>query len=885
MSGKPTKIHYLKDYQRPPFLVESLHLHFRLDPEVTEVQARLFFSRNPDDTITHEPHLRLDGRNLELLSVLLDGHLLRPDHYRQDDEGLTILSVPDHGILETTTRIHPRKNTSLEGLFCSGDILCTQCEPEGLRKITFFPDRPDIMSRYQVTLEAEEGRYSTLLSNGNLESSILDGHGKRCVTWRDPFKKPSYLFALVAGNLYRAEDRLITSSGREIALHLYVEPENRNKCQHALMALKKSMAWDERHFGREYDLDLYMIVAVNDFNMGAMENKGLNLFNAKYVLALPETATDLDYQQIESVIAHEYFHNWTGNRITCRDWFQLSLKEGLTVYRDQEFSAQEVTTTAIQRIDAVRILRGNQFPEDTGPTAHPVQPDSYMEINNFYTTTIYNKGAEVVRMLAVLLGRDGFRRGMDLYFARHDGQAVTVEEFQKAMADANGRDLTQFSRWYRQAGTPIVEVVCHYDSRSRSCSLTFSQHCPATPGQPTKEPFPIPVVIALLDRDGREMPLKTAAEQTSAPTSLLFELVQERQTLDILDLPAPPVPSILRNFSAPVRLKTSLSDEELAFLWCHDTDGFNRWEGGQALATKWLLQGVEAWKKGGDWRMDDTFVQAFGKNLSDPTLLPVEKALLLTLPDERYLLDQMDEGEPEGIFMVRRSCRQHLARTFIEPLERIYHDLRTRTASYRYSPEDVGLRALKNLCLDYLLAGDCQRFAELALSQYDRADNMTDRVAAMVRLVYEDHETKDRILDDFQKRWAHDPLVMDKWFSIQAMSPAETTLTRVRALTSHPLFCLTNPNKVRALIGSFCYGNPVRFHAISGEGYRFLSERIAQLNTINPQVAARLLMALVPWRRSEKNRGLHMRRALEELGKLPDLARDLYELIQKSLAQ
>ncbi|HIJ83911.1 MAG TPA: aminopeptidase N, partial [Magnetococcales bacterium] len=497
MTDKPKQIHLLQDYLPPPFLVESIDLHFKLDPESTQVDSRLVFVRNPDFSEANSPHLRLDGRNLELLSLTLDDKPIPPHGYARDEEGLSIFSVPDRGTLAIKTRISPRQNTSLEGLYCSGDILCTQCEPEGLRKITYFPDRPDVMSRYRVTLEADAGRYDTLLSNGNMESSTQTPEGKRIVTWVDPFKKPSYLFALVAGNLHRAEGKFTTCSGRQIDLHLYVEPENHDKCQHALMALAKAMIWDESRFGREYDLDLYMIVAVNDFNMGAMENKGLNLFNAKYVLALPETATDTDYQQIESVIAHEYFHNWTGNRITCRDWFQLSLKEGLTVFRDQEFTAQMVTTTAIQRIDAVRALRSLQFPEDAGPTAHPVRPDSYMEINNFYTMTVYNKGAEVVRMLATLSGPEDFRRGMDLYFERHDGQAVTVEDFIQVMAEASGRDFKQFSLWYHQAGTPVVECVSHYDAAAQTCTLTLNQHCPPTPKQPVKAPFHIPVTVAL----------------------------------------------------------------------------------------------------------------------------------------------------------------------------------------------------------------------------------------------------------------------------------------------------------------------------------------------------------------------------------------------------
>ncbi|HAT48899.1 MAG: aminopeptidase N [Nitrospirae bacterium] len=883
MSGKPIQVRYLKDYQSPPFLVEAVDLYFVLDPESTEVRTRLSFLRNPSFSGSPPADLQLDGRNLELKAVSLNGTPLMPHQYQRDEEGLAIFSVPDSGILETTTRIAPQHNTSLEGLFCSGDILCTQCEPEGLRKITFFPDRPDIMTRFRVTLEAEEGRYNTLLSNGNLESSILTEAGKRVVTWVDPFKKPSYLFALVAGNLFLAKDRFITCTGRKIDLHLYVEPENHDKCQHALMALSKSMKWDEERFGREYDLDLYMIVAVNDFNMGAMENKGLNLFNAKYVLALPETATDTDYQQIEAVIGHEYFHNWTGNRITCRDWFQLSLKEGLTVYRDQEFSAQEVTTTAIQRIDAVRALRSHQFPEDAGPTAHPVRPDSYMEINNFYTMTVYNKGAEVVRMLATLLGRDGFRRGMDLYFERYDGQAVTVEDFLGAMADANGRDFGQFALWYRQAGTPVVAFKFHYDAATQTCSLQFKQHCPATPGQAFKSPFHIPITVALLDSQGRELPLNGPTESPLGVTTRILELVKEEQTFTFTHIPSLPIPSVLRNFSAPVRLESSLSDADLAFLWCRDSDGFNRWEGGQALATKLLLQGVSSWKNGSDWSIPEIFTQAFLKNLEDPRLLPMEKSMLLTLPDEKYLLDQMVLGEPEGIYLVRRRVKQHLAQIFAESFQHTYHQLASEYPRYQYSQEAVGGRALKNLCLDYLLTGDCNRFADLGITHYELSDNMTDRLAALIRLVHEDHAQSVDILEDFQRRWQSDPLVMDKWFAIQATSPADATLERVIRLMDHPLYSMKNPNKVRSLIGAFCHSNPVHFHATTGEGYDFLVQRIAELNAINPQVAARLLTALVPWRRFETRRQQHMHRALEAVARLPSLARDLHELVQKAL--
>lgn len=880
MSGKPKEIVYLKDYRPPAYLVESVQLHFKLDPDQTVVTSEMVLVRNPDAGT--EPDLRLDGRHLELVEARLNGEPLAAQSYALDDEGMTVFAVGDRCALSLKTRVYPRANTSLEGLFCSKDILCTQCEPEGLRKITYFPDRPDVMTRYRVILEAAEGQFNALLSNGNLVSSELTQDGNRLVTWEDPFKKPSYLFALVAGNLYCAEGEFTTVSGRKITLHVYVEPENRDKCQHALMALTKAMAWDEKRFGREYDLDLYQIVAVNDFNMGAMENKGLNLFNAKYVLAQPQTATDLDYQQIESVIAHEYFHNWTGNRITCRDWFQLSLKEGLTVFRDQEFSADEVTTKAIGRIEAVRALRSLQFPEDAGPTAHPVRPDSYMEINNFYTMTVYNKGAEVVRMLAMVLGPEGFRRGMDDYFLRHDGQAVTVEDFLAAMSAGSGRDLSPFMVWYQQSGTPVVTLEHDYDAKHKTCTLTFQQSTPPTPGQAVKQPFPIPLLVALLDKNGREIPLHLEGSEGEATTRLL-ELAKEKQTFKFTQVGSRPVPSVLRHFSAPVRMHAKLSSEEMGFLWCHDGDGFNRWEGGQAFASQLLLRAVEDWKLGEVFTVPEVFLGAFKKNMEDTTLQPMDKAMLLMLPDEKYVLDQMDKGEPEGVYMVRRRFKKRLAQNFAGIMHDLYQALAEKDKSYRYDRGAVGRRTLKNLCLDYLVTGDCQRFGPLAVKQYETTDNMTDRLQALVKLAHEEHVIAHDVLEDFYKRWKNDPLVMDKWFAIQATSPAQNTLDRVKSLLHHKQFNITNPNKVRALIGSFCHTNPYRFHGANGDGYRFLVQMIEKLNKINPQVAARMVTPMVPWKRFDERRGRLMLEALRSIAALPDLARDIHELVHKAL--
>ncbi len=883
MADTPFQSKHLKDYTVADFLVETVALTFFLDADETRVHSRLRVRRNPEATDPRAP-LHLDGQELHLNRLRLDGDEPAAERYRVTAEALIIADMPDSATLELETTIHPAANTALEGLYQSGGLLCTQCEAEGFRKITYYPDRPDVMARFTTTLIADPQRYPQLLSNGNRVDERTLPDGRRSVTWEDPFKKPAYLFALVAGDLVWKGDRFTTVSGRTVDLRLYVERENIEKCDHALASLKKAMAWDESRFGREYDLDIYMIVAVNDFNMGAMENKGLNLFNAKYVLAHPETATDDDYHQIEAVIAHEYFHNWTGNRITCRDWFQLSLKEGLTVFRDHLFSA-DTTTPAVQRIREVRLLRNHQFPEDAGPTAHPVQPDTYVEINNFYTLTIYEKGAEVVRMLHILLGDDGFRAGMDLYFERHDGQAVTVEAFVRAMEAANGVDLQQFRLWYRQAGTPRLHVTWQHDAGAKTVTLVVRQSCPATPGQLEKKPFHIPLALGLLDRDhGTPLPLRLAGEPASSPaaTNRVLELRNSEERFVFQGMAKPPIPSLLRGFSAPVIVDSALRDEELAFLWSRDEDPFNRWDAGQTFATRTLLTSIGEVRKGAGLRLNAGFTTAFSAILNDTALAPDLAALALTLPAEKFLLERMAPADPQAVHSAREFVRRGLADALHDDFLKCFQKYELSEPD-RYDPKLSGVRALKNTCLAYLLTRETGNMRQLALERFRNSDNMTDRLGALVPLVHNDCPEGRTALAEFQERWRADPLVMDKWFSIQATQPREDALERVVELMSHPLFTIHNPNRVRALIGAFCSGNSVAFHHPSGSGYRFLVDRVLALDALNPQIAARLLTNLSPWRRFEESRQRLMKQALEQVVNAPSLSRDVYEIAHKSL--
>ena len=881
MTTETPKTVYLKDYAPPPFLVEQADLRFELGPQSTLVSAALTIARN---AAADEPRgdLTLDGQELELVSIAIDGTPLSEDRYRLDEDSLTIHDVPDNFVLQSGARIYPQSNTSLEGLYTSSGNFCTQCEAEGFRKITWFPDRPDVMARFTTTIVADRDRYPVMLSNGNpVEHGELDDN-RHWIKWQDPFRKPSYLFALVAGNLACVEDRFITRSGREVTLRIYVEKHNAEKCDHAMASLKKAMRWDEEVYGLEYDLDIYMIVAVDDFNMGAMENKGLNIFNSKYVLAKPETATDSDFAGIEGVIAHEYFHNWTGNRVTCRDWFQLSLKEGLTVFRDQQFSA-DMGSSTVKRIQDVRVLRTHQFAEDAGPMAHPVRPASYIEINNFYTVTVYEKGAEVVRMIHRLLGDEGFRRGTDLYFARHDGQAVTTDDFVKAMEDANHADLAQFRLWYTQAGTPTVQVSGEYDPRTKTYTLALSQNCPATPGQAQKKPFHIPLRIGLLDSDGRDLPLKLEGGSEAGARESVIALTASEQRFRFHDVPEEPIASVARGLSAPIKVDAHHDESALAFLAGHDSDAFNRWDAAQEFSTQALLNHVEAHRAGRMPRLDAAFVRSFAATLSEKRLDRALIAEALMLPSESYLADRMHSIDVDAIHLARQGLRRGLAQALEANFREIYRANLSNEA-YRYDAASAGRRSLKNLCLSYLMERDDAELRGWCMSQFQQADNMTDVLAALACFSVTDCPQREQVIAEFHDRWKHDNLVLDKWFSLQAMSHLPGTLAAVEKLMEHPAFDLKNPNKVRSLIGAFCQGNQVRFHDASGAGYRFLADRVIEIDAINPQVAARLMGAFSRWRKFDEHRQALMRSVLERILATGKLSRDVYEIASKTLA-
>ncbi len=864
-----------------------MDLRFDLEEEVTRVTSRLSISLLPG--ASGQP-LLLDGRELELVSIELDGKSLGQDDFECDSERLTISSPPDRFTLEIKTAIKPQENTSLQGLYKSGGNYCTQCEAEGFRAITYFPDHPDVMATYTTTITADEERYPALLSNGNkLEEGRLE-NGRHWAKWHDPFPKPSYLFALVAGNLAVVEDSFTTASGRDVALKIYVEPGNEDGCAYAMDSLKRAMRWDEETFGLEYDLDIFMIVAVSDFNFGAMENKGLNIFNAKYILAKPDTATDSDFAGIEAVVAHEYFHNWTGNRVTCRNWFQLSLKEGLTVFRDQEFSS-DMRSRAVKRIADVRTLRAAQFPEDAGPLAHPVRPGSYIEINNFYTATVYVKGAEVVRMVHTLIGAKAFRKGLALYFERHDGQAVTIEDFLAAMADASGQDLSQFALWYDQAGTPEITVSDAYDQATTSYTLTVKQSCPATPGQTAKKPFHLPLAIGLLDRAGNDLPLRLETDTGAAAArgTRMLEMHKSRQTFHFTGLDERPIPSLLRGFSAPVKLRAAIGQQDRAMLFARDTDPFNRWEAGQQMAMELLLEAVATHQTGtehtdGEGYPDTRlYVNAVGALLADDQPERAFVAEAIRLPSEAYIGDQMDVVDVEAVHWARESLRRVVAQQLAEPLLASYH---AHSSNRPYSPDalEAGRRSLRSETLHYLTSLDETEMLDLCVAQYSNADNMTDRMAALSLLADIDHPARAEALDDFYRRWREDALVLDKWFAIQAISSLAGTLDAVEALLAHDAFSLHNPNRVRALIGAFASANALRFHAADGSGYRFLTDRVLELDALNPQVAARLLAPFGQWRRYDGGRQALIKTEIERVLGKQGLSRGTYEIASKTLA-
>ena len=882
---KPTTVHRA-DYREPDYWIDTVDLDFELADDRTEVRARLAIRRN-ESLSGDPPPLQLSGEELTLRGVSINGEALPESRYHVSDEGLTIARVPARFELETHVEIHPERNTSLSGLYRTSGNFCTQCEAMGFRRITYFLDRPDVMARYSTTITADRTSFPVLLSNGNrVASEALDGNRHR-VRWEDPFPKPSYLFALVAGDLRCHSGTFETRSGRRVALEIWVEPQNIDKCEHALQSLRRAMKWDEEAYGREYDLDVYMIVAVNDFNMGAMENKGLNVFNSKYVLACPETATDDDYEGVEGVIAHEYFHNWTGNRVTCRDWFQLTLKEGLTVFRDQQFTA-DMTSEPVKRIDDVKILRLSQFAEDAGPMAHPIRPESYISMDNFYTSTVYNKGAEVIRMLHTLLEPEGFRRGMDLYFERHDGQAVTCDDFRLAMADANDADLEQFARWYSQPGTPVIEGRGSWDADRGEYHLTLRQFYPDTghdvPGAEDRQPLHIPVSVGLICADGAELPLRLEGDSVPRETSnRVLDLRAAEATFTFTGLPAEPVASVLRGFSAPVRLRMQRTRSELAFLMGRDVDPFNRWDAGQDLATALLLEGAAAATRGEALSLDPLFIDAFGRVLVDDALDGSLRALALTLPGERVLGQEMEVIDPDAIHAARQLARIELARAHRNALEDVYEACDTG-AAYTNDKASIDRRRLKNTALAYLAALEEESTTLRVVRQFESADNMTDSQAALSLLVDLPGPARAAALAEFRERWKEDPLVLDKWFALQAMSRLPDTVERVVELSRHPDYHADNPNRVRSLVGAFGAGNAVQFHRADGAGHRFLGDQVIALDARNPQLAARMVSVFNHWRRYDPARQASMRAQLERIAALPNLSKDVFEIASRALA-
>ena len=877
--NKPT-VHYRKDYRAPDYLVDTFDLRFLLGEEFTVVQSKIAMKPNPE-LEAHSRALVLAGTDMELCWVKLNGETLAASSYTVDDENLS-LQVPSEAFtLEIENKIKPQENTRLMGLYRSSDTFCTQCESDGFRRITYYLDRPDVMARFTVHIEAEKARFPLLLSNGNLiDSGDLD-EGQHWAKWEDPHPKPSYLFALVAGDLERISDTYTTSSGRVVKLDILTEHGQGDKCAHAMDSLKASMKWDEDTFGLECDLDNYMVVAVHDFNMGAMENKGLNVFNTKYVYADPKTATDNDYLGVEGVIGHEYFHNWTGNRVTVRDWFQLTLKEGLTVFRDQQFSADQNSKT-VKRIQDVRSLRAAQFPEDAGPMSHPIRPDSYIEMNNFYTSTVYNKGAEVIRMIHTLVGVEGFRKGMDLYFERHDGSAIACDDFVTAMADANQVDLDQFMRWYSQAGTPELNVLTNFDSEAQTYTLILRQSCAPTAGQETKAAFHIPIAMALLDKNGAELPLYVEGG-VQGDLNTVIQLKTDEATIVFNQVAEEPVPSILRNFSAPVRLKAEQSREQQTFLMANDPNEFNRWEAGQKLASELLLGMVHERANGKEMAVDSGFVQAINAILEDTNLDKALAALALALPSVRVLAEEMDIVDIDGLHEAREMLRTSIAQTLSEKLMEVYQANQSSEA-YSCDANSVGRRSLKNACLSYLSLLDTEETNALCVSQFESANNMTDSLAALACLVDLDGPQRITALKAFHQQWRNEALVLDKWFMLQAMSNRTETLDEVETLLNHEDFSLKNPNRCRSLIHSFGAGNLYHFHRADGRGYKFLADQVIALDSSNPQVAARLVRCFDRWKKFDEGRMAHAKQQLERILAVPKLSKDVHEIVSKNLS-
>jgi aminopeptidase N len=868
----------LKDYSPPAYRIPEIALDFRLQPSSTLITAKMHVQRGD---AAPEP-LMLNGKRLKLISVAIDGTLLEPPAYSITPDALTIASPPPDFQLQVVTEIAPSENTALEGLYMSNGIYCTQCEPEGFRCITYYLDRPDNLAKFQTRIEAPREIAPVLLSNGNPVASGDLGNGRHFAIWRDPFPKPSYLFALVAGDLGHISDRYTTLSGREIDLKIYVEHGNEDRAHYAMDSLKRAMRWDEETYGREYDLDIFMIVAVSAFNFGAMENKGLNIFNDKVLLASPETATDDDYARIESVVGHEYFHNWTGDRITCRDWFQLSLKEGLTVFRESGF-AGDMRSHAVRRITDVKDLRLRQFQEDSGPLAHPVQPQSYITIDNFYTATVYEKGAEVIGMLRTILSPQMFRKGMDLYFERHDGQAATVEDFVRCFEDVSGRELDQFRLWYSQAGTPELRAEGSFDEASGKYTLNLSQRIPVTPGQPEKQPMQIPLSVGLIgSKSGNSLPLTLEGENGIGPVERVLELTEREHRFIFTNISEPPVLSIGRNFSAPVNICTSAGPETRAFLMSRDTDSFNRWESGQQLATELLLGMISEVQSGRTPRVDPVYTEAIGNVLQRSEEDHAFTALMLMPPSESELALRMAPIDPEAIHTARETLIRTAADAHRTELQQLYRRLESAS---RFNPDAVsaGRRSLRNAALRFLTAANDEPSAEIAYSHFRSATNMTEMTAGLAALTRMTTPKKDEAFAAFHDRFRTDPLVLDKWMGLQAMSPLPDAIDRVHSLMEHPAFTLKNPNRVRALIGAFAVGNPLRFHDRSGAGYRLLREVVQSLDSINPQTAARMAATFETWRRYDSERQRLIRGELETISSGPGLSNNLYEMVSKML--
>jgi aminopeptidase N len=869
------------DYHPAAFVADDVALEFDLDPDATDVTATFAFRRNPAAQDRHAP-LTLDGEQQTRLQVALDGRELTRDRLVVDGATLTIRDAPEQGTLTVRTLIAPARNVALEGLYVSSGVFCTQCEPEGFRRITYFLDRPDILARYRVTLRADRARYPTLLSNGNLVASGVLADGRHFATWNDPFPKPTYLFALVAGDLAALEDSFVTASGRTVGLRIYSTPANLPRCRHAMDSLKHAMRWDELRFGREYDLDTFMIFCADDFNLGAMENKGLNIFNSRLVLADPAMATDADYNAIEGVIGHEYFHNWTGNRVTCRDWFQLSLKEGLTVFRDQEFSSDQ-GSHAVERIGAVEYLRREQFAEDAGPMAHPVRPDEYQEINNFYTATVYEKGAELIRMQHALLGPERFRRGMDLYFERHDGRAVTCEDFVQAMQDASGIDLAQFRHWYSQSGTPVLTASGRYDAPARTYTLDIEQALLAANGSRRKPPLHIPLAIGLVGPDGRDMPLRLTGESSPGGTTRLLDVTSITQRFEFVDIPVAPVPSLLRGFSAPVKVAFDYREEDLALLAAHDSDPVNRWDAAQRLFTNAVLQLAHAQRKLAPLWLPPLLSQIVGELLADEASDPALLALALSLPDLEYVASLEPTLDPDAIVAAWTFVEKSVAHAHRPAFLRAY--LRHRPVGpYAPTPHQVSGRSLANVCLRYIGALDDDDAHALAMTQYRNADNMTDAMATLAALRDSLAPARDELYAQFEAKWRDEPLVLDKWFAAQARSMRPDTLAIVRALIAHPRFNARNPNRVRSLVGTFALRNFARFNASDGAGYAFTADQVRSLDAMNPQLASSIAAAFNLWKRfAEPRRGM-MQRCLQRIARAPNLSPDVREIVTRTLA-